>query len=141
MPLFMENPTVRGLCDRIEKLQRGGDEARPEKIDLHAEAVLGPEISPEGPARAATLSEAGDVFLTGATGFLGAFLLDGILSSTDARVHCLLRAREGEDPLATLLSNLESYGLPSDKMDRVVPVPGDLGEPLLGINEERFDAL
>ena len=141
MPLFMEDPTVQGLCDRIERLQRDGDGVRPEEVDLLAEAVLEPGISPEGPARAATLPEAGDVFLTGATGFLGAFILDGLLSSTGARVHCLVRAREGENPLATLLSNLEAYGLSSDKMDRVVPVVGDLGEALLGMDEGRFDAL
>ena len=142
MPLFMEDPTVKGLCDRIEALQRDEDAAaRPSEIDLRAEAVLEPEISPEGRVQARTLPEAENVFLTGATGFLGAFLLDGLLSSTDARVHCLVREREDEDPADTIASNLQNYGLPTGGMDRVVPVPGDLGEPLLGMGEERFDAL
>jgi amino acid adenylation domain-containing protein/thioester reductase-like protein len=142
MPLFMEDPTVRGLCDRIEALQRDGEgEARPPEPDLRAEAVLEPEISPDGAVEAAALPDAEDVFLTGATGFLGAFLLDGLLSSTGARVHCLVRERDGQDPLETLASNLESYGLPTDRMGRVVPVGGDLGEPLLGMPEEEFDAL
>ena len=141
MPLFMEDPTVRGLCDRIEALQRDEDAARPPDLDLRAEAVLGPESSPEGGVEAGTLPEAENVFLTGATGFLGAFLLDGLLSSTGARVHCLVRGRDGEGPLETIASNLESYGLSTDAMDRVVPVAGDLGEPLLGMAERRFDAL
>ena len=142
MPLFMEDPTVRGLCDRIEALQReDGDAARLPEIDLRAEAVLEPEVSPEGTVEAATLPDAGNVFLTGATGFLGAFLLDGLLSSTQARVHCLVRGRDGEDPLETIASNLKSYGLSPGRMDRVEPVAGDLGEPLLGLGEERFDAL
>ena len=143
MPLFMEDPTVHGLCDRIEALQRDedGDATGPLEIDLRAEAVLEPEISPEGGMEAATLRDAENVFLTGATGFLGAFLLDGLLSSTGARVHCLVRGRDDEDPLATIASNLESYGLSPDRMDRVVPVAGDLGEPLLGMGEKRFDAL
>jgi amino acid adenylation domain-containing protein/thioester reductase-like protein len=143
MPLFMEDPTVRGLCDRIEALQRDepGDAAGPPGIDLRAAAVLEPEISPKGGVGASALSDAEDVFLTGATGFLGAFLLDGLLSSTGARVHCLVRGRDGEDPLETIASNLRSYGLSPDGMDRVVPVVGDLGEPLLGMGGERFDAL
>jgi len=142
MPLFMEDPTVRGLCDKIEALQRDerGD-ARVPELDLRAEAFLGPEISPEGVLEAATLPDARNVFLTGATGFLGAFLLDGLLSSTGARVHCLVREREGEEPLETIASNLKSYGMSPDRMDRVVPVVGDLGEPLLGIAGEEFDAL
>jgi thioester reductase-like protein len=143
MPLFMEDPTVRGLCDRIEALQRDepGAAAGPSEIDLRAVAVLEPEISPEGRVEASALPDAEDVFLTGATGFLGAFLLGGLLSSTGARVHCLARGRDGEDPLETITSNLRSYGLSPDAMDRVVPVVGDLGEPLLGMAEEEFDAL
>ena len=141
MPLFMEDPTVRGLCDRIEALQRDGDAARTPGVDLRAEAGLEPGISPRGEVGAGTLREAGDVFLTGATGFLGAFLLDGLLSSTGTRVHCLVRGRPDGDPLEDIASSLERYGLPTDGMDRVVPVVGDLGEPLLGLGEEGFEAL
>ena len=141
MPLFMEDPTVRGLCDRIEALQRDGDTASTPELDLRAEAVLEPDISPEGEVEVITPPQAENVFLTGATGFLGAFLLEGLLSSTEARVHCLVRGRGDEDPLETIASNLESYGIPTGRMDRVVPVVGDLGEPLLGMGDEKFDAL
>ena len=141
MPLFMENPTVGGLCDRIEALQDAGDAAPLTTEDLRAAALLDPKIRPEGGPATPALRDAENVFLTGASGFLGAFLLDGLLSSTDARVHCLVRGREGEAPMRTLASNLENYGLSTDSMDRVVPVVGDLGEPLLGTGEETFDAL
>ena len=47
MGAFLEDPTVEGLCDRIEALQRDGDE-RPSRPDLRAEAVLDPDIAPEG---------------------------------------------------------------------------------------------
>jgi thioester reductase-like protein len=109
--------------------------------------VLEPGISPHPatPRASAALGDAGSVFLTGATGFLGAFLLDGLLSRTDAKVYCLVRSRAG-DPAARVRENLARYGLPyglsygvSD--GRVVPVVGDLGEPLLGVAEEDFDAL
>ena len=139
MPLFMEDPTVGGLCDRIEALQRDGT-AGPAEVDLRAEAVLEAGISPEG-GTSGDLPDVRDVFLTGATGFLGAFLLDGLLSSTEARVHCLVRDRGDDDPGDAIAANLEAYGLPTDGMDRVVAVVGDLGEPLLGMGEERFDAL
>ncbi|HET7480605.1 MAG TPA: amino acid adenylation domain-containing protein [Rubrobacteraceae bacterium] len=146
MPLFMEDPTVGGLCDRIESLQRGGsnDAARISADDLRAEAVLDPEIIPEraDAGGAKTLRDARNVFLTGATGFLGAFLLDGLLSSTEARVHCLIRPRGDEDSLETIRANLRDYGLDgAARSERVVAVPGDLGEPLLGIDERDFDAL
>ena len=44
IPLFMEDPTLAGLCARIEALQRDGKDvhARPSE-DLRAEAVLAPK--------------------------------------------------------------------------------------------------
>ena len=144
MPQFMEDPTLAGLCDRIEALQHDGKDVQtrsPE--DLRAEAVLDPEIAPQ-PAmeRKLTLRDADDIFLTGATGFLGAFLLDGLLSLTDARVHCLVRQREDSGGMESIEANLQRYSLwRPEREERIVPVPGDLEEPLFGMTDEDFDAL
>ncbi|HEY1015785.1 MAG TPA: amino acid adenylation domain-containing protein, partial [Herpetosiphonaceae bacterium] len=79
-------------------------------IDLLAEAALGPEISPPdagpppgSPPRAA--------LLTGATGFLGAYLLVELLAQTDAAVHCLVRADSPEAARERIMQNLARYGL------------------------------
>jgi amino acid adenylation domain-containing protein/thioester reductase-like protein len=141
MPLFMEDPTLAGLCDRIETLQRDGKDVQSQPSeDLRAEAVLDPEITPQLAANGtSTLRDAGNVFLTGATGFLGAFLLEGLLSSTSARVHCLVRQRGG---MESIEANLRHYGLwQTEWKERIVPVAGDLGEPLFGMTGEGFDAL
>ena len=144
MGAFLEDPTVEGLCDRIEALQQGGGEEQATP-DLRAEAVLETEIAPEpsNPSAPASLRDAESVFLTGATGFLGAFLLDGLLRETDAEIHCLVRQR-GEDPMAPLRENLSRYGVerPEEELARRVrPVVGDLGEPSLGLSEEAFEDL
>ena len=138
---LLDSPTVAGLCDAIEALGRG--EAGADEPDPRSEAVLEPGISPEGARQGVSrLSEARDVFLTGATGFLGAFLLDGLLSATGARVHCLVRPRPGGDPMAPLREGLKRYALWNpERASRVVPVPGDLSEPLLGLSEDGFDEL
>jgi acyl carrier protein len=144
MPLFMEDPTLTGLCDRIETLQRDGKDVQSQPSeDLRAEAVLDPEIAPQPAANGTrTLRDAGDVFLTGATGFLGAFLLDGLLSSTNARVHCLVRQRGDDDGMESIETNLRRYGLwQTEWEERIVPVAGDLGEPLFGMVDEGFDEL
>jgi thioester reductase-like protein/amino acid adenylation domain-containing protein len=141
MPLFMEDPTLAGLCDRIETLQRDGKDVRSQPSeDLRAEAVLDPEIAPQSAANGTrTLRDAGDVFLTGATGFLGAFLLEGLLSSTNARVHCLVRQRGG---MESIEANLRRYGLwQTEWKERIVPVAGDLGEPSFGMTDRGFDTL
>lgn len=144
MPMFMRNPTVRGLCDAIEALQNGdsSEAARFSPDELRAEVVLDIEITPESASGAKSLRDAKNVFLTGATGFLGAFLLDELLSTTQARIYCLVRPRDGEEPLETIRANLRSYGLGDATLSEcVAAVVGDLGKPLLGMSDEDFDAL
>jgi amino acid adenylation domain-containing protein/thioester reductase-like protein len=141
MPLFMEDPTPGGLLGKIEQLQRDGTAGAVTSVDeLIADATLDPEIIPQPAENTPTLADAGDVFLTGTTGFLGAFLLDGLLTKTKARVHCLVRPRG--DAMDAIEANLRRYGLwKPGRTERIVPVPGDLAEPLLGLDEGDFDAL
>jgi amino acid adenylation domain-containing protein/thioester reductase-like protein len=144
MGAFLEDPTVEGLCDRIEALQRDGQGERPPQPDLRAEAVLDPEVVPQAADDPTSLWDGRGTFLTGATGFLGAFLLDAMLRRTDAGIYCLVRPREGGDPMAPIRDNLRRYGLrwsEEDLVRCVVPVAGDLGEPLLGMTEEAFGEL
>ncbi|MFI9550928.1 thioester reductase domain-containing protein [Nonomuraea endophytica] len=89
--------------------------------DVRADAVLPDDVVVSAvPAR---VSAPRRVLLTGATGFLGAYLLAG-LASPGVTVHCLVR---GSDPVARLRGNLERYGLWDPELaDRIVPESGDL---------------
>ncbi|TQF15170.1 amino acid adenylation domain-containing protein [Myxococcus llanfairpwllgwyngyllgogerychwyrndrobwllllantysiliogogogochensis] len=79
------------------------------------------------------------VFLTGATGFLGAFLLRDLLRMTRARVACLVRARDVDSGHARLRQALEKYDLWEDSFaERLRPVLGDLGAPSLGLSPQVF---
>ncbi|MGO4615838.1 amino acid adenylation domain-containing protein [Nocardia sp. 2YAB30] len=130
-------PTVRGLAGRVA----GQDVPVHSPALIAADAVLGPEIGiaelapvHAGPAR--------DVLLTGATGFVGAYLLRELVDRTDAQVWCLVRAdsvRQGRDRIR---SALQAYRLWDDTLEaRVVPVPGDLAEPSFGLADADFARL
>jgi amino acid adenylation domain-containing protein/thioester reductase-like protein len=81
-----------------------------------------------------------NVFLTGATGFLGAFLLHEICQRTDALVHCLVRSTSIEHAYERLRSNLARYRLwTRDVEKRMVPVLGDLAQPNLGMSESDYN--
>jgi thioester reductase-like protein len=83
-----------------------------------------------------------NILLTGATGFLGAFLLDELLQSTQANIYCLVRCANLEVGREKLQRNLERYGLhDAAKSDRVIPLLGDLAKPLLGLSELQFHKL
>ena len=137
-----EYPTVGELAAFLE--HRGPNVTA--KRTLTQDAALAPEISPEGDARITRLSEASSVFITGTTGFLGAFLLDELLRNTgpDTRFYCLVRGRkDGRGASANrVLETLKFYGLPGQSAhDRIIPVPGDLTLPRMGLDDGRFQEL
>ncbi len=108
-------------------------------VDFDLEAALDPAIARSDP-HDTPLAASKDIMLTGATGFLGAFLLHELLLRTDAKIHCL--ARGAKPPVERITMNLQSYGLWSpDFQDRIAPVSGDLSEPLLGLSQDQFDTL
>ena len=92
------------------------------------------------------VAEPKQIFLTGATGFLGAFLLKELLMHTGADIHCLVRATDIEAGAQRLQQNLEQYNLweePAcdDWVDRLHPVIGNISQPYLGLSVEIFEAL
>jgi thioester reductase-like protein len=105
---------------------------------LKAEAALDPAIDPT--AAAPAVAEPATILLTGASGFLGAFLLHELLQQTRARIVCLVRAADAEEGRRRIAENLAAYELPATG-DRVVPLVGDLSRPLLGLAPREFQQL
>jgi thioester reductase-like protein len=105
-----------------------------------ADSILPDDVRPD---RAATNSTAvQSILLTGATGFLGAYLLRSLLRSTRARVWCLVRPDEHIDDQTRIRENLEVYGLWEPSFEsRVYPIAGDLVQPQLGLSSDQFNIL
>jgi len=150
---LFEQPTVANLAQAIERVHRGervsvqmgrSDFIRRGQLsldELNAEAQLDPSIT-VGNLVYEHFKEPKHILLTGATGFVGAFLLHDLLRMTSADVHCLLRAEDFEKGVLRLKRNLNSYLLWDDSFaERIKPVLGDLGEPQLGVTEEVFERL
>jgi thioester reductase-like protein len=108
-------------------------------VDFEQEAALDPEITPPPVSTAAAVMR--EALLTGATGFLGAFLLEELLTRTEATITCLVRAEDAESGLQRVQSNLRRYGLTCDVQDRLRIVTGDLNQRFLGLSNEEFDEL
>jgi thioester reductase-like protein len=82
------------------------------------------------------------VLLTGATGFLGPFLLNSLVRQTPARVVALVRAGSAEDAAARLHSALRRAGFdPAAIGDRVQVIMGDLEQPGLGLGAAQWERL
>ncbi|RDZ26747.1 non-ribosomal peptide synthetase [Lysobacter silvisoli] len=132
-------PTVAGLARAIDARLAGDGGAR---LDLHARAALPEDIDPRGALPPASRAQPASVLITGATGFLGAYLVRELLDASQAELLCLVRADSDAEGLRRIRANLDSYELwrPGDEQ-RIVPVRGDLAEPRLGLDEDAFDAL
>ena len=116
------------------------------KIPLVDEARLDPDIVPSSSVSCNRLGQAASVFMTGATGFLGAFLLDELLRSTsqDTKFYCLVRGKDSRQEQTTnrVLDTLRFYGLAGQTLhDRIIPVTGDLTQHQFGLGDQDFNRL
>jgi thioester reductase-like protein len=132
--------TVGTLAERlVTALGEGdrGNRASPSyQVDAVREATRLPAFEVVPP------SEPTSALLTGATGFLGAFILSELLLQTTAQVTCLVRAESERAGLARIEKNLASYGLLTGNIaERVRALPGDLSEAQLGLSRGDFEAL
>ncbi len=110
------------------------------ELNLTHEAVLEDSITPENVD--VELAQISSIFLTGATGFLGAFLLKELLEKTDAKLYCLVRATDPTSGLQKIYKNLYKYSLLEGQLSpRIIPVVGNLSQPRLGLGAEQFKEL
>jgi len=81
-----------------------------------------------------------DVFLTGATGFLGSRLLAELLKNTDQNIMCLVRAKNTKDGLKRIIQTLQKYHVPypSKDLHRIKLICGDLSQEYFGLASSDF---
>ncbi|MFI9721782.1 amino acid adenylation domain-containing protein [Streptomyces sp. NPDC052396] len=130
-------PTLEGFGTAVRALRTGTTGPAPAEppVDFERESELGFELPPvQGPAPCP--GNPRNILLTGASGFVGAFLLDRLLRMTSARVHCPVRASSGAHATRRVRNTLARYGLRLDEADwrRVECFPADLTEPGLGLS-------
>ncbi|ADB33169.1 amino acid adenylation domain protein [Kribbella flavida DSM 17836] len=130
-------PTIAALTERISSGPVAGEDPEADLLTAVADAVLSGDVRPAG--EPVTTCE--QIFLTGATGFIGTHLLHGLLRHTDGIVHCLVRADDASTALDRIHDSLLFYHLDATDLDRVVPVVGDLSLPRFGLGQEEWDRL
>ncbi|MCC6747312.1 MAG: thioester reductase domain-containing protein, partial [Deltaproteobacteria bacterium] len=138
---LVEGPSLAGLRRIVlDELGRGA-RAEPRPLDLEAEGRLPDDLVPAGtlPARFAAPRT---LLLTGATGFLGGFLVAELLAGADLQLVCLVRAASDAEALGRVKAQLEAQGLWRAGFEgRLSAVAGDLAAPRFGLAPARYEAL
>lgn len=140
--MFYENSSFEQLVQLVTRLQLVGDDssAQSEQETWLQDAQLGQSLQLQGAAFPHWPdSDEGRIFLTGATGFVGIFLLDTLVQRPDVhQVACLVRAQDETTALRRLQMTGEKYGLSLD-LRKVIAVPGDFALVKLGLDTKEYD--
>ncbi|MES2936894.1 MAG: amino acid adenylation domain-containing protein [Pseudomonadota bacterium] len=130
LALIFKHPTIAGFAGVVE---RGAPSAATPLVPLDEWRLR--QVRKADRTRSEFTYQ--HVLLTGATGFVGAFLLRGMLDAWggDTVCHCLVRARDAEHAFARIRESMKLYGLwRGEDASRIVAIPGDLGAPGLGLD-------
>jgi Male sterility protein len=134
---FQEGSTdwAINLHAELDEMKRERDES--EAAAMRKDALLDPQSAGAVPRADCTFNH---VLLTGATGFLGPFLLRSLLDQTSASYTVLVRATDPSAARERLKTDLAAAGLydlrTAEVFDaRVRVICGDLASPLLGLSD------
>lgn len=150
---LFQKPTLRAFANELDRLQdpiglniETNDETKPNHTQ---EALYSDDykiLSRRLPKRflsygSTTIGGLKNVFLTGATGFLGAHILDLLVKDKGrvGKIFVHVRAKEQQAGLQRIRNTCVAYGLQID--DRVVAVVGDLGASKLGVDANIWEQL
>lgn len=132
---FFQYPTIFDLS-AFKENARGIESL--EYVDLDAFGILPEDV--QASTQAPTTQQA--VLLTGATGFVGAFVLQELLKSTESPIYCLVRASDEAQGLQRIKECLTGYDLWEDgHAARLRVLPSDLAQPRLALKQQDWDRL
>ncbi len=139
--VLFEHGTVAELAQVVLDLQvHSPSSSQAKHVDPISDVVLDDTISATTSSR--VVFPPMQMFMTGATGFLGVHLLEQLLKSTEAHVYFLVRAATREKGYRKLIDAASVYGIRFDTLlSRVTPVLGDLASPHFGISAHEYEQL
>ncbi|KAJ5747716.1 uncharacterized protein N7511_009412 [Penicillium nucicola] len=145
MKSLFDHPTLLEMASLIDGQQNGVTHGNAERETLLQDIQLGNNIKPiPGIVPDWTSESEGNVILTGATGFLGIFMLAELVARPYVRsVVCLVRASDHITALSRIMETLEKYRirLNSQQKIKILASPADFATPDLGLGTLEYDRL
>ncbi|KAK2731951.1 large subunit of alpha-aminoadipate reductase [Myotisia sp. PD_48] len=159
MNAIFRNPTLRGFCNEIARIQDSDSltsETSTDTLQTIQAKDTGNEYSQDAyklveklplsfkSPTVSALKEGSTVFLTGASGFLGAYILHDLLSRSNpsVKIIALVRAKSSQLALERIRTTCKAYGFWSESWtSRLECIQGNLGDERFGVSVELFNTL
>ena len=140
---FFRAPHIAQMARVLAAKQAGAEiplDGEGEMLSLRDEVVLDVDLDGVTAVSATQITAPQHIFLTGVTGFVGAFLLDELLRKTDATIHCLVRAEDESAGMARIWETLVRFRIEGEN-GRIRPITGNLTQPNFGLSDAAYKAL
>lgn len=146
---FYTYPDTKSLAEEIRNKEHGAllSEKEKEQLiirELLEDAKLKMDIRITEVPDPEVLATPRFIFLTGATGFVGAHLLYELLQQTDGpAIYCLVRAQDTTQAMERLRQTFHKFKLEwqEEQAEKIIPVTGDLSQPFFGIAEQYYNCI
>ena len=154
--ILFQQPTIAGLAEEIDRCNEQSVEVASRPPSRHLDSNAIPDYAsdldtllsrlPKSYVRASPIrkDDCISVFLTGATGFLGAFVLRDLFSRPHptTRVIAHVRAESPQKGLERVINSCKAYGVWNDGWkSRLEVVTGSLENDMLGLSQSVCDNL
>lgn len=152
MSAIFGNPTLHGFAAEIEKRQtavtNGETNGAADAVEDYAgdAKTLAKTLSKSFPSADESIDAASTikVFLTGATGFLGSYLLRDLLTRKSPNISVIahVRALDAKAAMNRVIQTCQAYGVWDPSWaSRITCVTGNLGDARLGLSEDAWQKL
>ncbi len=141
LKLLFSTPTLRDMATSVDIYLNNNEK----KLDNEGEGTFICDAFIQHDwmhTRQLNSSKSINVLLTGATGFLGIYLLRSLLQQLTCKIICLVRATDSSAGLNRIIKNAHIYGIGHDiDFSRVEVVVGDVAKENFGLTEEEYQSL
>ena len=153
--MLFKNPSLAGFSAKVDRQLRPADTVNGNSVEATEDFEYSQSLNKLLKQLPSTLQTADPaairtspnptVFLTGATGFLGSYIVKDILERTSrpCKLIALVRGvKDSKAALSRLQTSLQAYGLWQDDWSaRLTCIVGDLSKPQLGIEQRTWQTL
>jgi amino acid adenylation domain-containing protein/thioester reductase-like protein len=140
--IFIDSPFIPFIAEYIESKGKNDTFKSTIQDEIYHDAILNDDIFPI--KKLGNYKQPNGILLTGASGFLGMYLLRELLKKTQSKIYCLIRKGQFESAPQRLIQTINQYDLSSEIQlsdRRIVILEADISNDSFGISPQQYQSM